>query len=72
MTREEAVEIVRRKWADNDGCRSCGWKSCLYEFGDLADYVDDHTIAEGVVVLPCFTDWGDGGSHRGALVELKT
>jgi hypothetical protein len=71
MTRHKAAEIVRRKWDENDGCRSCGWKSCLYEFGDILDHIDEQSIKDGFVTLPCFTDWGDGHEHRGARVYLN-
>lgn len=71
MTQEEAIEIIKRKWDDNDGCQSCGWRSCLYEFGDLRDHVDAEALAQGFVVLPCHTDWGDGDTHRGAYVYFE-
>lgn len=70
MTRKEAAEIVRLKWNDNDGCRSCGWKSCLYEFGDLEDCIEDSDIEQGYVDLPCHSD-NDGDTHRGARVYFE-
>lgn len=70
MTLEEAADIVRRKWSENDGCRSCGWKSSIGEFGNLIDYIDPEDIERGYVDLPC--DSGtDAGCHRGARVYLK-
>ena len=72
MTRQEAAEIVRQKWDDNDGCRSCGWKSALYEFGILEDIIDAEDLANGYVDLPCHSDAGDGGRHRGARVYFDS
>jgi hypothetical protein len=71
MTREEAAQIVRQKWEKNDGCRSCGWKSALYEFEPIEQYIDDSDIAAGFVDLPCQSDADDGGDHRGARVYLR-
>lgn len=71
MTEAEAIEIIRRKWDGNDGCRSCGWRSCLYEFGPLEAYVGDAELAQGFVDLPCFSeDASENGGHRGARVYL--
>lgn len=69
MTIEEAAEIVRRKWNDNDGCRSCGWKSALYEFEPLTQLIDQSDIDAGFVTLPCHND--EDGGHRGARVYFK-
>lgn len=68
MTHEEAAEIVRQKWTDNDGCRSCGRHPALYEVEPIE--VDDKDIERGYVNFPCS---GDDGSeiHRGIRVYLK-
>lgn len=68
MTREEAAEIVRKKCADNDGCRSCGRHPSLYEVEPVE--VDDEDIEHGYVDFPCS---GDDGTeiHRGIRVYLR-
>ena len=67
MNIAEAAEIVRRRWEDNDGCRSCGWKSALYEFGPLEHRITQSDIDRGYIDLPCYSD-DDGGGHRGIRV----
>lgn len=69
MTIEEAAAIVRQKWPDNDGCRSCGWKSSLADFGNLLDYIELADVERGYVDLPCDRDPESSG-HRGARVYL--
>lgn len=70
MTLEEAAKVLRQKWPDNDGCRSCGWKPSLEDFGNLCNYIELADIERGYVDLPC--DSGpDSGDHRGARVYLK-
>jgi len=72
MTVDEAIEIIRRKWPDNDGCRSCGWKSALYEFEPLEHRIDAEDLMQGYVDLPCHSDYGDDeSSHRGARVYFR-
>lgn len=68
MTHEEAAEIVRRKWEDNDGCRSCGGKYYFSsDFEPLEDYIDDEDLKRGYVNFPCS---GDDGTeiHRGIRI----
>lgn len=70
MTLEEAAEIVRQKWPANDGCRSCGWKSAIEEFGNLANYIELSDIERGYVDIPCDSDT-DSADHRGIRVYFK-
>lgn len=69
MTVEEAIALVRERWAGGDGCRSCGRHPALYEFEPLEGYVDEDDIALGYVSFPCS---GDDGSeiHRGMRISL--
>lgn len=70
MTHEEAEEIVRRKFADSDGCGSCGWKSLLYEHEPIE--VDDEDLKNGYVRFPCFSeDASENGGHRGFKVYFS-
>lgn len=71
MDIKEASEIVRQKWTDNDGCRSCGFKPAMYEYEPLEHRIDQSDIDRGYVDLPCYSD-DDGGRHRGARVYLGT
>jgi len=71
MTLEEAAEIVRQRYDDADGCRSCGWKSALYEFGQLEQWIDEEDIAEGRVFFSCQSeDASENGRHKGYYVYL--
>lgn len=69
MTREEAADIVRKKWGADGQCQSCGWHSALYEMEPII--VDNSEIQEGVVWLPCRSDGGDSDSHRGVSIHLQ-
>jgi hypothetical protein len=71
VTIEEAAEIVRKKYDDADGCRSCGWKSALYEFGPLEQWIDKDDIDEGRVYFSCQSeDASENGGHKGYYVYL--
>lgn len=70
MTPEQAIQIVRKKWDDADGCGSCGWKSCLYEHEPIE--VDEEDIKRGYVRFPCFSeDASENGGHRGIRIYLR-
>jgi len=65
MTKDEAAAIIRKKWDDGDGCRSCGWRSALYEREPLEDFIDDEDLKNGFVDLVCLSDDDEDGRHRG-------
>lgn len=71
MTRAEAAEIVRTKWADNDGCRSCGGKYySLRDIEPIEESIDDKDLGNGYVDFPCS---GDDGTeiHRGTRIYFQ-
>lgn len=71
MTKEEAIKFVRENWDAADGCRSCGWKSALYEHEPLQFYIDDEDLADGWVEFPCFSeDATTNGRHKGIRIQL--
>lgn len=71
MNIQQAAEIVRAKWDDNDGCRSCGWRSFLYEHEPIE--VDAEDLARGYVTFSCFSeDAIENGGHRGIRIYFKT
>lgn len=69
MTLDEAIELVKRKWDDCDGCASCGHHACLYEYGDLADAIciDEEKRR---VELPCLSDDEYACHHRGVRIAF--
>lgn len=69
MTKEEAVEAIRRNWDAADGCGSCGWKSALYEHEPIE--VDEEDLAQGFKRFPCYSeDASANGGHRGIRVDF--
>jgi len=69
MTRDEAIEFVRKHWDAADGCGSCGWKSALYEHEPIE--VSDEDLTQVYVRFPCFSDdASENGGHRGIRVYL--
>lgn len=67
MTKEEAIRHIRENWDSFDGCRSCGWKSALYEHEPLD--VDDEDLVRGYVFVPCISeDANENGGHRGTRI----
>lgn len=70
MTIEEAAEIVRQRWGDCGGCRSCGMHPALYEVEPVEDWVTQEDIAAGFADYPCSGEYGDE-IHRGIRVILR-
>jgi hypothetical protein len=70
VTIDEAVKIVRQRWEDNDGCRSCSRKPLLLDFEPVEDCIDEEDLKRGYVNFPCS---GDDGTdvHRGIRVYIK-
>ena len=68
MTKEEAIDIVRREWNSQGSCDSCGWHSALYEVEPII--VEDEELKQGVVWFPCLSKDGDGSTHRGVRIHL--
>ncbi len=66
MTLDEAVKYVESHWDDFDGCRSCGWKACAYEYRGIDHFIDDEDLARGFADLPCHNPEAD--RHRGMRV----
>jgi hypothetical protein len=67
MTKEEAIEIVKKEWENQGSCASCGWHALLYEY-DLEFDIDINEKKKRIE-LPCHTDDDENRiDHRGVRI----
>lgn len=75
MSPEEAVYLIRRKWADHGMCASCGWHAALYEYEPLltdtveADSFDINESARRIELM-CLSDDDERATHRGVRIPF--
>lgn len=70
---EEQRELLRKCWAENGECRSCGWHNAYYEVQEwIEDRIIDNDIeADGSIWIMCHCDEDseeDYSSHRGSNI----
>ena len=68
---EEQRELLKKRYAENGECRSCGWLCAYYEVGHYIErkVIEGSIEEDGSIWMPCMADNGeDNSDHRGSNI----
>ena len=60
--------IIKKYWADQGSCGSCGWHAGLEEYDGYGIDLDDWNNDKKRFELPCLNSDVDSSNHRGVRI----
>ena len=68
---EEQRDLLKKRYAENGDCRSCGWLCAYYEVQYIIEekFIEKDFEEDGSIYIPCHANNGeDNSDHRGSNI----